>query len=271
MYERSDYQVVPIPAFTNNYIWLCINKRTGTAIVVDPGDGLSALEGVVSHKVQVSAIFITHHHLDHSAGIEALTQGLSAQDKTVKQPIPVYGPKQEWIPAVTHQLSHFDTVHVPDFEPFNVMCVPGHTKGHIAYYNPGIGILFCGDTLFAGGCGRLFEGTPERLLKSLQQINALPADTKIYPAHEYTQKNLAFALTVEPQNLDLQKRYQEICALRQKNLPTAATTLSVERKTNPFLRTASPAIIRHVSTQLGRRDLNEVDIFATLRGWKDSF
>jgi hydroxyacylglutathione hydrolase len=271
MYERPYYQVVPIPAFDDNYIWLCINNSTNTAIVVDPGDGMSALGAVVSYNVQVSAIFITHHHRDHTAGIGKLIYWLCGKDDTLKHLIPVYGPKREWIPAVTHKLSHFDEIHVPDFEAFTIMSIPGHTKGHIGYFNAEAGILFCGDTLFAGGCGRLFEGTPERMLKSLQQINRLPMFTKIYPAHEYTQKNLEFALTVEPNNLDLQKRYQDVCALRKKNLPTAATILHVERQTNPFLRTNSPEIIASVSKRLGRTDLSEVEIFAALRAWKDSF
>lgn len=268
---NPNYEMVAITAFEDNYIWLYLNKETGTSIVVDPGDGMSALGVVVAYNIKVSAVFITHHHPDHTAGIYKLLHWLCCEDDTLLHLIPVYGPKREWIPQLTHKLSHGDEVCIPNFDPFTILSVPGHTKGHIAYYNASAGILFCGDTLFTGGCGRLFEGTPARLFDSLQKINALPPETLIYCAHEYTEKNLAFALTVEPDNLDLQNRYREVHQLRKKNQPTVPSTLRLEQQTNPFLRTHSPEIVARASKELGRSDLSEVEIFAALRLWKDNF
>jgi hydroxyacylglutathione hydrolase len=268
---NPNYEMVAIPAFEDNYIWLYINKKTATAIVVDPGDGMAALGVVVSYNVQISAILITHHHSDHSAGIYKLVHWLCGEDNTLTDLIPVYGPKREWIPQVTHKLSDGDVVSIPDFDPFTILSIPGHTKGHIAYHSTYAGTLFCGDTLFTGGCGRLFEGTPAKLFNSLQKINALPLETLIYCGHEYTEKNLAFALTVEPNNVDLQERYKAVCALRKKKQPTVPSTLLTEQQTNPFLRTRSKEIVAHVSQALGRSDLSEVEIFATLRSWKDNF
>lgn len=261
-----DYTMVAAPAFKDNYIWLYINKNTKSCIVVDPGDGQAALGAAAAHDVRVSAIFITHHHADHSGGILDMLRDIGAKDNLGKAPIPVYGPRGESILGVTHKVSEGDTVSVPGFDPFAILDIPGHTKGHIAYYSAKAGILFCGDTLFAGGCGRLFEGTPEMLFNSLKKMNALPPDTLVYCAHEYTEKNLAFALTVEPHNLDLQKRYKEVCALREKQQPTIPSTLLIEQQTNPFLRTDSAEIRRYLA-QSG----SPVEIFAALRSLKDSF
>lgn len=265
------YEMLAIPAFEDNYVWLYMNKETERGIAVDPGDGMAALAVAVCYNVQISNIFLTHHHPDHTAGVRELVHWLCCKDDTMKHLVPVYGPKREWIPTVTHKLSDGDKVSVPGFPSFTILSIPGHTKGHLGYYSADAGILFCGDTLFTGGCGRLFEGTPERLFHSLQKIDALPPETLIYCGHEYTEKNLAFALTVEPNNPDLQKRYKEVCALREKKQPTVPSTLRIEQQTNPFLRTHSPEIAACVSEKLGRSDLSEVEIFAALRSWKDSF
>ncbi|MEY3182480.1 MAG: hypothetical protein RLZ35_465 [Pseudomonadota bacterium] len=265
------YKMIAIPAFNDNYIWLYMNEESNTGIVVDPGDGMAALGTVVSYNVSISAVFITHHHRDHIGGIYSLLHWLCCEDDSLLHEIPVYGPKREWIPRVSHQLSDTETLSIPHFPLFEILEIPGHTRGHIGYYNREKGILFCGDTLFGGGCGRIFEGTPEILFKSLQKINQLPPETLIYCAHEYTEKNLAFALSIEPNNLALQERYSQVCALRKKNEPTVPSTLALEQQTNPFLRTNAKEVVEKVSTQLGKKDLSPVEIFATLRAWKDDF
>lgn len=219
--------VVPIPAFTDNYIWLIVNPDNHQAAVVDPGDAQPVLDYCQQHGLELCTILITHHHPDHVGGVNKLVKHYN---------IPVYGPALENIPDCDHKLSEGDVVTLEQLDhlKLNVIDVPGHTSGHIAYY--GNGWLFCGDTLFAGGCGRLFEGTPAQMHTSLAKLKALPPQTQVFCAHEYTQANLAFAITIEPDNLDLQQRIQDVAKLRQQQQPTIPSSIDIELKTNPFLR-----------------------------------
>ncbi|WP_445364723.1 hydroxyacylglutathione hydrolase [Microbulbifer sp. ANSA003] len=256
--------ITPIPAFNDNYIWHL--QKDGQHWVVDPGDAVpveKALEGTI-----LSGILITHHHYDHTGGIETLCHQYQC---------PVYGP--EHIPGVTHPIAGGDSLQVLGM-PFQVHAVPGHTLDHLALVlNETTAAggeqlhLFCGDTLFSAGCGRLFEGTPEQMYHSLQKLSKLPAATFVYPAHEYTLGNLKFAQTVEPNNQAIEARVAQCKALRVENKPTLPSTIALELDTNPFLRCQYPEVRQTAINS--RPELNDgsdnVDIFASLRGWKDNF
>lgn len=219
--------VMPIPAFEDNYIWLIQNSLHRQAAVVDPGDATPVLHYCQQHDITLCAILITHHHGDHTGGIANLVKHYNT---------PVYGPAHENIPHCNHKVNPGDQIVIDALGQltFKVLGIPGHTSGHIAYY--GNHWLFCGDTLFAGGCGRLFEGTAKQMYQSLNKLKALPPATQVFCAHEYTQANLAFALTVEKDNLELQQRIEKIAKLRQQQQPTLPSTIDIELKTNPFLR-----------------------------------
>jgi hydroxyacylglutathione hydrolase len=220
----------PIPAFKDNYIWIIHNNQY--AVVVDPGDADVVLQYLASHQLKLVAILITHHHHDHIGGIAELVKN----NKT-----PVYGPVLEQIPHLTHAVQEGDLVHIHTFNiDFKILDIPGHTSGHIAYY--GLNSVFCGDTLFGCGCGRLFEGTPAQMYASLSKLAQLPADTAVYCAHEYTLSGIHFALTLEPDNTALQQRLLHDQALRLQNLPTLPSTIAVENATNPFLRCHLPSL-----------------------------
>jgi len=254
--------ISPIPAFSDNYIW-CV-AHNGEAIIVDPGDAAPVLKHLEHHQLKLSAILITHHHYDHVDGIASLCERYPQT--------PVYGP-QNHCPNITQRLSHGQTISLFDCN-IDVIAVPGHTLDHIAYYvsdntpNP---LLFCGDTLFAGGCGRLFEGTAEQMLTSLRLISALPANTAVYCAHEYTLSNLHFASTVEPENEQLQQRIQQAKQRRADGLPTVPSELALELLTNPFLRTGKNTVQASVIAHSELKCWKEKDIFASLRKWKDDF
>lgn len=254
-----------IPAFEDNYIWLIRNPERASAAVVDPGDAKPVIKTLKSLGLELAAILITHHHWDHIGGIE---------DLLAYQKAPVYGPANENIPHRDHALKDHDRVKIEALDAdFEVIDVPGHTAGHIAYYtdNPGgEKLLFCGDTLFAGGCGRLFEGTAEQMHQSLSRIAALPDDTQVYCAHEYTEANLVFARIAEPDNNDLQQRQQEVEAMRGRNEATVPSLLGVEKATNPFLRFDEPSIIRAAEGFAGRHLQGGAEVFGTVRHWKDT-
>lgn len=218
-------QLLPIPAFSDNYIWLLAQE--GKAWVVDPGDAEPVLDTLAKEKLKLAGILITHHHDDHTGGIAELLQHFD---------IPVYGPHDSPACKVISQPLHDgDSIHLGSMN-FSVMAVPGHTLDHIAFYSAAEKILFCGDTLFSGGCGRVFEGTYEQMYNSLLKLLALPDDTRICCAHEYTLSNLRFALTVEPDNQDLVEYQQRCERLRQKDQPTLPSTIQQEKRINPFLR-----------------------------------
>lgn len=256
----------PIPAFSDNYLWLL--SRDGQAAVVDPGDAAPVRRALEIAGLQLAAILITHHHPDHVGGMAAL---ISASG-----PLPVYGPRAEAgrIPGLTVLLDEDDEVEVLN-RHFRVLSVPGHTSGHIAYYSKAqdgdAGLLFCGDTLFSAGCGRLFEGTPAQMYASLHKLAALPPATAVYCTHEYTQSNLAFAKAVEPGNAELRRYDEQVRRLREQGQPSLPSSLALECAVNPFLRTAAPEV-RAAAVQREQRELgNEIEVFASLRRWKDGF
>lgn len=253
-------QISALPAFTDNYIWLLQDHRTLRCAVVDPGDAAPVLAWLDAHPGwALSDILITHHHHDHVGGVERLKQASGAT---------VYGPASENIPARDVALEDNDSVSVLDWD-FDVYAVPGHTLGHIAYYHHGL--LFCGDTLFAAGCGRLFEGTPEQMYHSLSRLAALPEDTLVYCTHEYTLSNLKFAAAVEPGNADIAARLEKVTRQRQNGVMTLPSTLALEKLTNPFLRTTETLVTQKVDERDGAQNRGPSEVFAALRAWKDTF
>ncbi len=251
-------KLIPLPALTDNYIWL-LHDDEGNAIVVDPGEAGIVEQALVRHRLQLKGILLTHHHHDHCGGVAAL---LSQHD------VPVYAPFDERIVGATERVADGDRI---DLEApavsFQVLAVPGHTLSHVAYV--GAGILFSGDTLFSLGCGRLFEGTPAQMLASLDRLVGLPEDTLVCAGHEYTQANGRFALTVEPNNLLLRTRLQHVGKLRQKLLPTLPISLATECSTNPFLRTDMVSVDEWCQQHGVSGD--RIARFAALRSAKDKF
>ncbi|MGZ7459117.1 hydroxyacylglutathione hydrolase [Pseudomonas sp. Ma2-10] len=253
-------QISALPAFTDNYIWLLQDHRTQRCAVVDPGDAAPVQAWLAAHPGWVlSDILITHHHHDHVGGVEQLKK---ATDATV------YGPASETIPLRDVALKDNDSVSVLGWD-FDVFAVPGHTLGHIAYYHHGL--LFCGDTLFAAGCGRLFEGTPEQMHASLTRLAALPEDTLVYCTHEYTLSNLRFAAAVEPGNPDTAARLEKVTAQREAAIITLPSTLALEKLTNPFLRVDETSVKEKVDERNGPKNRAPSAVFAALRAWKDKF
>jgi len=254
-------KIIPLPAFADNYLWLVHDGSR--ALVVDPGDAQPVLDALQRAGLQLTAILVTHHHADHTGGVQALRNATGAE---------VFGPAGEDIPAPFTPLAGGDTITALDL-PWTVLDVPGHTAGHIAFYSPdvdGAPLLFCGDTLFSGGCGRLFEGTPAQMLASLDALAALPGATRVCCAHEYTLSNLKFALAVEPGNMDL-IHYEAACqALRARALPTLPSTLAVERQINPFLRSRESTVKQAVQGWRATAE-DETAVFAALRQWKNEF
>jgi len=258
--------VHPVPAFNDNYLWVIHNGRH--AAVVDPGDATPVIEYLNATGLELAAIICTHHHADHVGGVDHLLDFLNIRGK-----IPVYGPASERIPSRTQALIEGDRIVVPYLElAFEVIDVPGHTAGHIAYF--GHGMLFCGDTLFACGCGRLFEGTAEQMTASLAKLKRLPPETKVYCAHEYTMANIKFAEAVEPDNGDLRLRKAFCAAKRHRNLPTVPSTIHLELATNPFLRWDQPAVQDAAARRLGHDIGVEPEpalVFGAIREWKNNF
>jgi hydroxyacylglutathione hydrolase len=255
-------EITPIEAFTDNYIWLLQSGDSREAWVVDPGDAGAVLDTLAARDLALAGVLITHHHFDHVGGLDTLAGQFD---------LTVFGPHNPAVPGITRRLSHGDRIEVLG-RTFDVMEVPGHTLDHIAYYSEGSpGLLFCGDTLFAGGCGRVFEGTPEMMHHTLQEIAGLPADTRIYCAHEYTLANLAFARAVEPDNDALLQRIASAEADRARGIPTVPSSLALELATNPFLRCAQPAVIAAASGRGEVRPGEPESVFSAIRAWKNDF
>lgn len=249
--------ITSIPAFNDNYIWL-IKNDVNHCVIVDPGDANPVLELLKSQNLVLDAILLTHHHRDHIGGVEILAKHFPN--------IPIYGPISSLIPQVTHPVYDKDTVTLFN-TTFTIYAIPGHTLDHIGYYADGN--LFCGDTLFSGGCGRLFEGTPQLMHNSLSLLASLPDDTNIYCAHEYTLANLQFAQTVEPTNTALKNYAAKIEAMRANGESSLPSTIGIEKSINPFLRTHESTIKAAVSQRSGSH--SDVDTFAALRQWKDQY
>ncbi len=253
-------EVQGVPAFADNYIWLIGASGKPYVAIVDPGDAEPVLEVLTEQSLIPVAILITHHHGDHIGGIREL---LAHTD------MPVYGPAHESIPAITHPMVEGDHVRIDALgADFLVMDVPGHTRGHIAYY--GHDMLFCGDTLFTGGCGRLFEGSPEQMYESLSKFNKLPDISQVYCAHEYTLDNLKFACIAEPDNRALLERVATTRRLRAQGLPTVPALLGLEKRTNPFLRSHIPSLKTAAEGFAGKSLATPAQVFATVRHWKDT-
>jgi hydroxyacylglutathione hydrolase len=260
---RSELAVLTVPAFQDNYLWLIHDGVHAAA--VDPGDAGPILQALADNGLALTAILLTHHHADHIGGVASLLE---------RFPVPVFGPRNEKIAQVNHPLAEGDSVDVPGMAlTLGVLDVPGHTSGHIAYVKrTGVHWLFCGDTLFAGGCGRLFEGTPAQMVASLGKLAALPQDTLVYCAHEYTLSNLRFAQAVEPGNEALQLRAGDESAKRAAGLPTVPSSIGLERATNPFLRYREPEIVDSlVNAGKLAAGAAPVEAFAALREWKNVF
>lgn len=259
--RKDSVTVLAVPAFSDNYLWLIHNGVH--AVVVDPGDAAPIVAALEKHQLTLVAILLTHHHSDHVGGVAALLQ---------RFPVPVFGPRHEVITGVSHALSEGEAATIPALAlQFTVLEVPGHTRGHIAYVEPAQRWLFCGDTLFAGGCGRLFEGTPRQMVDSLAKLTALPDATQVFCAHEYTLSNLRFALAAEPGNLALQARMVAEQAKRDQGLATVPSNIALEKATNPFLRCGEPAIVAHLIDCKRLAKPDPLSAFTALREWKNNF
>lgn len=250
-----------LPAFSDNYIWMWDDGRS--AAVVDPGDAAPVIAVLRQQELSLRAILVTHHHADHVGGIDDLRPWLDG---------PVYGPAREAIPEPFVGLDQGDVIEVLG-QRFDVLAVPGHTAGHVAYHAAPDGdspVLFCGDTLFSAGCGRLFEGTAAQMHDSLQRLAALPPATRVHCTHEYTLSNLKFAAAVEPDNVDVRRHIEWCTVQRAASRPTLPSTLGLEIKINPFLRCAQPAVVDAACTQ-GAAGRDPVSVLAALREWKNRF
>lgn len=255
-------KLIPLPAFQDNYLWLLHDGHR--ALVVDPGDAQPVLSFLERNELQLEAILVTHHHADHVGGVDAVRDATGAR---------VYGPARERIPEPLTRLAEGDAITVLGLR-FEVIDVPGHTAGHIAYYCPqvdGVPLLFCGDTLFSGGCGRLFEGTPEQMLASLEKLSSLPGSTRVCCTHEYTLSNLRFARAVEPDNADLIHYIERCEALRARSQPTLPSTIEQEKRINPFLRTRMAGVAEAARRHDPAAPQDEVAVFAAIRQWKNEF
>lgn len=250
--------LLPLPAFDDNYIWTW-RDDAGRALVVDPGQAGPVL-AAADDGLQPVGILLTHHHGDHIGGVEELRRRWPA--------LPVIAPVDERIAVASQRAGDGERIRIGDWS-FETIAVPGHTVSHIAFH--GEGLLFCGDTLFSLGCGRMFEGTPAQMLGSLDRLAALPGNTLVCCGHEYTLSNAAFARVVEPGNPALARRIEEVQAMRQSGRPTLPSTLAVEGATNPFLRIDEPAVHAAVARHEGRAIDDRVEAFAALRRWKDGF
>lgn len=254
-------QVIPIPALKDNYIWTIVHPNTQQCVIVDPGEAAPVLETINRLNLVLKAILITHHHWDHTAGIETIHKEF---------PCMVIAPALENVPCCQRKVQQDDVITIPEMGlTLKVLDIPGHTRGHVAYY--GHGMAFTGDTLFTAGCGKIFEGTPQQMWDSLHKLMALPDDTLIYCGHEYTQSNLQFATTVEPNNVDIIHRIETTAALRAKQKPTVPAPLSLEKRTNPFLRTEINNVQQAIKAHFDSNLDSPIALFAALRAWKNTF
>jgi hydroxyacylglutathione hydrolase len=253
--------LVALPAFDDNYIWMLHDGQR--ALVVDPGDSEVVLVALERLSLRLETILVTHHHIDHTGGVDVLREATGAT---------VFGPLTETMPEPIRRLTGGDKVQAMGLT-FDVIDVPGHTSGHIAFYAESVEnvpLLFCGDTLFSGGCGRLFEGTPAQMLASLTKLAALPSQTRVCCTHEYTLSNLKFARAVEPNNAELIQYQHQCVAMREANEPTLPSTIARELQINPFLRSDQAGVV-HAAQQLDPTATDAVAVFTAIRQWKNNF
>lgn len=252
----------PLPAFTDNYIWMLTKENTTGMVVVDPGDADVVIQAIKTYHQPLAAILLTHHHPDHTGGVKQLSDLYS---------IPVYGPANSPFKGITHPLTDQMQINILG-ETLIVKEVPGHTLDHICYFQSGdTPQLLCGDTLFLAGCGRLFEGTAEQMLNNMNYFKTLPTETNIYCTHEYSLANLDFATAVEPENTDIQRVKEKCRSLRTANKPTLPSTIAQELKINPFMRSEVPEV-KAAAQDYTQTDINtELDTFTAIREWKNHF
>lgn len=254
-------EIVAIPAFEDNYIWSITQPGSQKCIIVDPGDADVVADFLEAHQYQLDTILITHHHPDHTGALKAL---MSAYQPAV------FAPPHPSLPKKINLLYDGQTINIDALSlQLSVIATPGHTLDHICYFSIQHKILFSGDTLFAGGCGRLFEGTPQQMYQSLSKLTVLPPQTQIYCAHEYTETNLRFALEMEPSNMLLQKRLNQVIAKRDNNEITLPSTLLEELQTNPFLRCDQVDFREQLEKQLNQKCFSAIKAFELLRAHKD--
>jgi hydroxyacylglutathione hydrolase len=260
--QNTMLQVTPVRAFADNYIWLMHAPLDASQVVaVDPGDAAPLERALAELHLTLAGILLTHHHPDHVGGVAKLLQN---------RPVPLFGPGSERLPGEPTRLREGDRVALAALGlEFNVLDIPGHTAGHIAYV--GHSAVFSGDTLFSAGCGRLFEGTPEQMVGSLAKLAQLPADTLVYCGHEYTVSNLKFALAVEPDNAETARYLEECSTKRARDEATLPSSIRRERNVNPFLRCQQQTVKQAAEAKAGRRLQNDVEVFAVIRHWKDGF
>ena len=253
-------EIFAIPAFTDNYIWAL--RKEKQLVVVDPGDPNAVKDVLLKDNLDLIAILITHWHPDHTGGLLELSK---------EKEIPVYGPKGGHIEGITNELGENDQITILG-NTFKVFETPGHTLDHISYFsdqeNP---ILFCGDTLFSGGCGRLFEGTPTQMYNSLSKFSSLPEETKVFCTHEYTLSNLNFAVEVEPTNKELLKYYEEVSNKRNNDEITLPSNIKLEKNINPFLRSSESSIKKSAEKYSSKSNLDNIETLSVIRSWKDNF
>ena len=251
----------PIPVFDDNYVWVLEDQGAAGVAIIDPGDGIATLAALDRRDLAPCAVLLTHHHADHVGGVDEIVE---------RREVPVYGPASESIHGVDHPVSDHDAVRIPEIGlELTVIDFPGHTAGHVAYLGPGF--VLSGDALFTGGCGRVFEGTPQQMYGSLQRLAGLAPHTGVYCAHEYTVANLRFACQVEPGNEKLRRRLASAEALRSEDRPTVPSTIGEELETNPFLRCGVPEVRAAAEAHAGIELATEHEVFAAVRAWKDGW
>jgi hydroxyacylglutathione hydrolase len=259
--HKQMLQIRPVPIFSDNYVWILQREGSNRVVVVDPGDGKPVIEALGRNELEVAAVLITHHHQDHIGGLPELIRCFHP---------PVYGSAAESVAGVDHPVAGGDRIMLPHLElELEILALPGHTSGHIGYV--GAGCAFVGDTLFAGGCGRVFEGTMEQMHHSLTQLAGLSPETMVYCAHEYTVANLRFARAVEPGNSVLAQRLEAAETARAVAQPTVPSTIGYELQTNPFLRCGESSVQASAASHEGRTLATPSEVFAVLRGWKDGW